>query len=259
MIAHVRSASVIAAPRAGDANPWWGRNGLFALVFTLVPLAFFAVPSLWSETKLHWTGPIWLAALPAIAASFALPRAAAQRRRIDRFLARSFGPLVHGLLLGYAVVLFYYPVYGFGGHRNHHHYLQMGWRDLRQQVQAIEDEVLRETGRRPAIAGLDKHNTTDEMAFYDPRGDGAVDTVSRHLFFPQANTLMYARWFPREAFAGRDLIVVARRRSDLEEAAIAAHATRLGPVRALTARKAGDPVGQYFARVVYGYQPGGKP
>jgi dolichol-phosphate mannosyltransferase len=229
------------------------------LVFTGVPLAVFAIASLWADTKLHWTGPVWLAALPAIAAGFALPRAAGRRRPIDRYLARSFRPLVHGLMLIYAVGLFYYPVYGLAGHRSHHHYLQMGWRDLRAQVQAIEDEVAAETGRRPAIVGLDKHNTADEMAYYDPRGDGATDTASRHLFFADVDTLMYARWFPREAFAGRDLVVVSRRRADVDDPPIAAHATRLGPIRSITARKAGDPVGEYFARVVYGYRPGGPP
>jgi hypothetical protein len=176
--------------------------------------------------------------------------------RLDRLLARSWVPVVHGLMLVYAYGLFYYPVWGVAGVRAHHHYVQMGWRDLRRQVQGIEEDVLRETGRRPSIVGLDKHNTADEMAFYDPRGDGARDTASRHLFYDE-NALMYEYWFPREAFAGHDLIVVARRRNDVEDPRVAAAATRLGPVQALTARKGGVPVGTYYARIVYGYRPPG--
>lgn len=244
--------------RTDDARQLAARKRRFVVVFTFVPLAVFGVTSFWSETKLHWTGPIWLGALPAIAAGFGLEREAALRRPVDRWLARSFGPFAHALMLVYAFGLFYYPVYGLAGIRAHHHYFQMGWRDLRERVQAIEDEVLAQTGHRPAIVGLDKHNTADEMAFYDPRGDGAVDTASRHLFVDD-DALMYGFWFPRAAFDGRDLIVVGRRRSDLDDPRLAEHAKRLGPIRTLTARKDGVAVGEYYARVVYGYRAGGRP
>jgi dolichol-phosphate mannosyltransferase len=228
---------------------WW-----FVVVFTLVPLAAFAVPSFWSATKLHWTGPIWLAGLPMIAASLAPPSAAdAASGAFARVLARTWVPVLHALMVGFAFALFYYPVYGLAGLHRHHVYLQTGWRDLRAQVQGIEDEVLAETGRRPAVVGLDKHNTADEMAYYDPRGDGARDTASRHLFYDE-DALMYEFWFPPQAFDGRDLILVARNRGDLEDARVAGRATRLGPVRTLEPRKHGAPAGRYYARVVYGYR-----
>jgi dolichol-phosphate mannosyltransferase len=162
--------------------------------------------------------------------------------------------MLHLLMLAYAYGLFYYPVWGLAGVRAHHHYLRMGWSELRAQVQRIEDDVTRETGRRPAVVGLDKHNTADEMAFYDPRGDGARDTASRHLFFDE-NALMYEWWFPPAAYAGRDLVVVARNRADVEDERVAARSTRLGPVEALTVRKGGVSLDTYYARVVYGYRP----
>ena len=154
------------------------------------------------------------------------------RPTFARVLARTWVPVLHALMVGFAFALFYYPVYGLAGLHRHHAYLQTGWRDLRAQVQAIEDEVLAETGRRPAVVGLDKHNTADEMAYYDPRGDGARDTASRHLFYDE-DALMYEFWFPPQAFDGRDLILVARSRGDLEDARVAGRATRLGPVRTL--------------------------
>jgi dolichol-phosphate mannosyltransferase len=242
----------LAAQHSSDAAALAERRRRFVLLFTLVPLAVLAAASIRAETKFHWTGPIWLAVLPLLAATMNLPRDGG--RPLDRVLARSWLPLVHALMLFYAYGLFYYPVWGVAGVRAHHHYLEMGWQDLRAQVQGIEDEVLRQTGRRPAVVGLDKHNTADEMAFYDPRGDGAVDTASRHLFYDE-NALMYEYWFPRAAFAGRDLIVVARRRNEVEDPRVAAAATRLGPVQTLTAHKDGVPVGTYYARVVYGYRP----
>ncbi len=42
-------------------------QGLFGLVFTLAPLSVFVTFSLFHQTKPEWTGPIWLAVLPAIA------------------------------------------------------------------------------------------------------------------------------------------------------------------------------------------------
>ncbi len=237
---------------AADAAALARRRRLFVLVFTLVPLLVFAAASIRAETKFHWTGPIWLAVLPTLAATMSRPGLG--EGTLDRLLARSWVPLLHVLILVYAYGLFYYPVWGLAGVRAHHHYLQMGWRDLRRQVQEIEEQVLQETGRRPAIVGLDKHNTADEMAFYDPRGDGARDTASRHLFYDE-KALMYEQWFQRAAFAGQDLIVVAPARDELDDPRIAAAATRLGPIQSLTAHKNGIAVGTYHARVVYGYRP----
>ncbi len=245
-------AQPIAKAQPDDHAVFVGRQRLFVLVFTLVPLAVLAVASVRADTKIHWTGPLWLAVLPGLAATMVLPGPGGAAP--DRLLARSWVPAVHALMLLYAYGLFYYPVWGVAGARAHHHYFEMGWRDLRRQVQGVEDDVLRETGRRPAVVGLDKHNTADEMAFYDPRGDGARDTASRHLFYDE-NAVMYEYWFPREAFAGHDLIVIARRRDDVEDPRVGSAATRLGPVKTLTARKDGVPVGTYYARVVYGYRP----
>ena len=202
-------AGATEAPAAASADELARRRWRFVVVFTFVPLAAFAIPSLWSETKLHWTGPIWLAALPAIAASLPPVADGAPRGILGRILARTWIPLLHALMLGYALVLFYYPVWGLGGIRALPSFVQTPWRTLRAEVQSIEEEVLRETGRRPAVVGLDKHNTADQMTYYDPRGDGALDTASRHLFYDE-DALMYERWFPPRDFVGRDLIVVAR-------------------------------------------------
>lgn len=246
------STTFQAAPANDERTLLAGRRRLFMQVFTLLPLLVFAVSSLRAETKFHWTGPIWLAILPVLAATMARPGLG--EGRLDRLLARGWVPLLQALMLIYAYGLFYYPVWGLAGLRAHHDYLEMGWRDLRGQVQGIEEAVLLETGRRPAVVGLDRHNTADEMAFYDPRGDGARDTASRHLFFNE-NAVMYEFWFPRSAFAGRDLIAVSGWRGNLEDPRLLATATRLGPVQALTARKGGVAVATYHVRVVYGYRP----
>jgi hypothetical protein len=208
------STTFQAAPANDERTLLAGRRRLFMQVFTLLPLLVFAVSSLRAETKFHWTGPIWLAILPVLAATMSRPGLG--EGRLDRLLARGWMPLLQALMLIYAYGLFYYPVWGLAGLRAHHDYLEMGWRDLRATGAGDRGAVLRETGRRPAVVGLDKHNTADEMAFYDPRGDGARDTASRHLFFNE-NAVMYEFWFPRSAFAGRDLIAVSGWRGNVED------------------------------------------
>jgi dolichol-phosphate mannosyltransferase len=250
-------ARTTAPPAAADGSERARRRWKFVVVFTVVPLAAFAVPSLWSETKLHWTGPIWLAALPAIAASVP-PVAEATGGILGRILGRTWIPLLHALMLGYALVLFYYPVWGLAGLRALPSFVQTPWRSLRAEIQSIEDEVLRETGRRPAVVGLDKHNTADQMTYYDPRGDGALDTASRHLFYDE-DALMYERWFPPQDFVGRDLIVVARSRDSIDDPRLGVHATRLGPVRTLALERHGVAAGRFYARVVYGYRAAERP
>jgi len=239
--------------RASPAVSLRGRALHFAVVFTVVPLLPLAVTSLWTETKLHWTGPIWLAALPVIATTMTIA-ADARASRFDRALAASWPHLVHVLLAVYAVGLFYYPVYGLAGIRAHHRYIETGWRDLRAQVQTIEDEVTERTGRRPAVVGLDKHNMADQMAFYDPRGDGPRDTASRNIVM-DADALMYGFWFAPQDFTGRHLIVVACDRGAVEDPALARQAERVGEVRTLAVRKGGVHTRDCYARVLYGFMP----
>src|SRR5262249_11138356 len=58
-----RKALLVASRRQRDRRP------LFAAVFTLVPLAVFVAFSLSHQVKLNWTGPLWLAVVPALAAA----------------------------------------------------------------------------------------------------------------------------------------------------------------------------------------------
>nr|MBN2277792.1 glycosyltransferase family 39 protein [candidate division Zixibacteria bacterium] len=44
-----------------------GRNRLFLMIYTLIPLAVFIIFSLHSQLKLNWTEPVWIAALPLVA------------------------------------------------------------------------------------------------------------------------------------------------------------------------------------------------
>lgn len=229
----------------------------FCWVFTLVPLAPLAVTSLWTESKFHWTGPIWLAALPLLAATMTAEAShlgAAAPARMQRVVARGWRPVVGLLMALYALPMLYYAVHGVAGHYNHHRYLETNWRELRLKVQAIEDTVARDTGRRPAVIGLDRHDIANLMAFYDPRGDGPLDTAARNIVFDEP-AHMYEFWFRPADFAGRDLLLVACSRDQIEDPRLAPQAERLDPIQVIPLQRRGVHTRDCFARVLSGFRP----
>jgi dolichol-phosphate mannosyltransferase len=238
----------------GIVGAAWGfvrasRRQRFGLVFTLVPLSIFVLSSLWNETKLNWTGPVWLAALPFMAASL-IPPSAESADRVAIGWTRPWKVTVLALLLFYGALL-HYDVWGLPGVPEPISHLGKSWRDLSGQVQEMEAEVHRRTGQEPLVVGMDKYNLASELAFYAPAGDGARRTASHHLFGRQG--LMYGFWFPPQQQVGKSLILVAKDQETLEEPGLRLALERLEPVRELRVGTT-DTTTQYFVRVGHGYQ-----
>ncbi|MGH7378532.1 MAG: glycosyltransferase family 39 protein, partial [Candidatus Methylomirabilales bacterium] len=132
------------------------RGRTFVWVFTLLPLAVFAWASLRNETKLNWTGPLWLGALPAIALSLSGSEGSPGRRWIAA-VDRLWKPMLVALLPAYGAAL-HFPVLGLPGVPYPENYYGMSWRDLGRQVEAIELEVIQRTGAEPLMVGMDKYH-----------------------------------------------------------------------------------------------------
>jgi dolichol-phosphate mannosyltransferase len=218
------------------------------LVFTLVPLAVFVLASLRSETKLQWTGPPWIAGLPAIALGM-IPGTG----RAERWLAALWRPAIPAVLALYGAALFI-PSLGAPGLSFPMNYYTMSWHDLGRQIEQIELEVIRQTGQEPLIIGLDKYHLSSELAFYDPTLDGAHETAGINLF--DRTSLMYARWFPAAAQEGKSLVLVSPDRKDMTREDVLQRVERLEPVRELIVRRGNSVVGHYYARVGHGYRTG---
>lgn len=221
----------------------------FSLVFTFVPLAVFTLASFASETKLQWTGPLWLAALPVIATTLIPRRGPIERPRAFE-ITRLWKPAMLALLVGYGAVL-HLPVLGLPGVRTPATNFTNGWRELGREVEAIEHAVARQTGEEPLIVGMDKYNLASLVAFYDPDRDGAGETTGRHLFGKQS--LMYAFWLQPRDGEGKNLVLLADEPEDLTSEAVVARADRLDPVQEIDVESlSANPV-RYFVRVAYGY------
>lgn len=243
----------------GVAAVAWGlsrssRGRRFGFVFTLVPLSVFVLSSLRNETKLNWTGPVWLAALPFMAASVfpAVPVAPGWiRGRLQRL-----GKLtVLALMLFYGALL-HYDVLGLPGVPEPIGPLGRNWRELGRRVEEIEAEVRERAGQTPLIVGMDRYNLASVLAFYAASGNGASKTTTANLFGRQG--LMYDFWFPPDKQLGKSLVLVSKDPRALEVSRLRRFVESLEPVRELRVGKHDATGAPYFLRVAHGYRGAGE-
>jgi dolichol-phosphate mannosyltransferase len=247
----VAAALLCSKPAAAGSggNP---RQRLFLNMAILIPLSVFAVFSLRHEVKLDWTGAPWVAALPVMAAGMIPAGTALSGPRA--WIRAAWTPTLVTMLLIYGAGLQYLtlglPGLGYGRHIE---LVPVGWRDLSGRISQIAAQVRRETGVDPLIVGMDRYAIASELAFYGARQTGSpVTTSSAHLF--GGIGLMYERWTPPQAQAGRTLLLVAWDPLDLTGKAIESRAERWGPVEDDVLTRDGQVVRHYYHRVAYNYR-----
>jgi dolichol-phosphate mannosyltransferase len=242
-----RSRRVVLAPE-GDLEA--RRRLLFMVVFTATPLLVFLIFSFSHQVKLDWTGPVWLAILPAISATIFQ---AARLSRFDAAMQSLWGPTFVGTLAIYAVFL-HYLVLGlpFVGHPGNIRTLPVAWDEFGRQVGLIRQTVEKETGQNVLLAGMDKYFVASEVAFYDRQGGDAVHrSVGAGPF--GNDSLMYGYWFKPSEMQGRTIILVGVKRSDVEQAELGRYFGKLTDIRTQNVMKNGAFIGQFFYRIGYGY------
>ncbi len=227
---------------AGERRAW-----LFCLVFTMVPLSVFCLSSLRNQTKINWTGPVWLAALPAMAASMVV---ASEAGRVARIIERSWRPVGLVLVILYGLGL-HWPVLSLAGFAPPANYYGMNWEQLGREVEEIEEDLIRTTGNEPVMVGMDKYHIASEIAFYDPALDGAWETTGKGIF--GRGSLMYDRWFPKEKVEGKSLVLVSPTREGLRPELVRPHVKELELVRELPIHRLGKVVGRYYVQIAHGY------
>jgi dolichol-phosphate mannosyltransferase len=244
----------------GVAGVAWGLSRSspgqrFGLVFTLVPLSVFVLSSLRHETKFNWTGPVWLVALPFMAASL-FPAAPVAPGWLPGRLQRLGKLTVLALMLFYGALL-HYGVLGLPGVPEPIGHLGRNWRELGRRVEEIEAKVRERTGQTPLVVGMDKYNLASVLAFYAASGDGSRKTTTGNLFGRQG--LMYDFWFPPDKQIGKSLILVSTDPRALEASRLGRFVDGLEPVHELRVERH-DVIGaQYFLRVAHGYRGPGEP
>ena len=248
---------LIAAVRALRPRAWKGlpaaevglssaRARLFMLCYTIVPLSVFAASSLRNSPRVNWTGPIWLAVLPAIGLALSPTMLS---RRAFRFCSGGILACmaIYGALLAFIVAGL--P----GAPAGQDLSLYSAWREFGTTVERIEDNLAQEIGGQPMVVGMHRYSIASELAFYDDDRDGMEEMTGPHLF--GRKSLMWAYWRTPEEVSGKTLLLVdfdegALRKKELEE-----QFSSLGAVRKEAIRKHGRVVSYFYHRVGYGYEP----
>src|ERR1043166_267596 len=227
------------------------RPHLWAVVFTLAPLSVFVVHSLFSHSKMNWTAPIWLAAIPFVAWDM-VARSGEGGSSMIQFSRRLWMPTVIALVLIIGASFCYISVGLPGAGLMTGERLFGEWRLLAERVGTIEKLVKIETGSEPIIVGMDKNFISSELSFYSSvHSDGPKNIGASHLV--GGESLMWAFWLPRSAAIGRNLLMIDLNRNKLLKPALADYFEKIGEVRTETLEKYGRVVGRIYWRAGYGY------
>ncbi len=224
---------------------------LFEAVFTLAPLSVFVLFSLRHEVRLSWTGPVWLAVLPAIAGSMATARPA-DDNRFEAGCRRPWAITLAATSLAFGGFFHYLAIGLPGVGIDNRMTLPLAWEEIGRDVQLRVESLKRELGVEPLVVGMDKYAMASELAFYRRGGAKAVEqTCGQHLF--GGNALMYFFWFDPEEQAGRVLLLVGLDRKNVDRRNLPWW-SRLGPIEERTIRRHGKDL-RYFCRLADQYRP----
>jgi dolichol-phosphate mannosyltransferase len=222
------------------------RVRLFCQVFTLVPLAMFVIFSITHRVKLNWTGPLWLAVIPAVAAHLAAAPSILTRRAWMTTVALAC--VIYPAFLGY--LSFGLPGLGYSAKME---LLPVGWSEMGFAIERLKREVQEQTQTPTVVVGMDRNFIASEAAFYALDQAAAVrETTGSHLF--GQNSLMFEFWTAPPSLEGATLLLVSFQRQELDRAAIRKRCLRLGPITEHPIIRNGKPVSRYFTSVATGYR-----
>ena len=237
-------------PSSDPGHTVRARQRRFVLLFTIVPLTVFVIFSLRHHTKLNWTGPTWLAVLPAVAWMMT-QSATPLNGRVIAFVRRLWMPTIMTVVVLYGALL-HYLVLGLPGIPYPALIADIaGWKDLQRQIAAVENQIAERTNQRPLVVGMDRYNIASELAFYG-YPDGSRRTAGRHLFGEAS--LMYRYWFPEPEQDGKTMALVARQEGQLISSEVVSRFDSLGTVTKVPVRWNGRVVRTYYCRVGLGYR-----
>lgn len=127
----------------------------------------------------------------------------------------------------------------------------VGWRDLGRQINAMADDIRRETGMDPVIVGMDRYMLASQLTFYAPDHARSVkETSSRNLLGQEG--LMYGRWASSLAVGDRTLLLVAWDPNDLSDELIAPYVATLGPLKEGQLTREGAEIRDFHYRIARG-------
>jgi dolichol-phosphate mannosyltransferase len=229
------------------------RQYLFMATFTLVPLVIFIIHSLQGQPKLNWTGPVWLAILPLVAARMAgIGDFLWQRPNVA--FSRSWIVTISALLIFYAAG-FSYMVAGMPGLGNRVGLkLPIAWRAYGVRLDEIKSRLESTTHSEPVIIGADKYWLASEARFYTSDKNDTVPEVGADNLVG-GYSLMWNFWVPPRTIAGRDALLVSLSRNHLDHSRVTERFTQLGDITREVLSNSWGETGHFYWRIGYDYKP----
>ena len=225
------------------------RRILFARIFTLLPLSVFCLFSITHKVKLNWTGPIWLAVLPCVAASLSLlshsPRS---------FLRTAWAVTVGVLFATYTLFLTYLTrgLPGIGYAKNIE-VLPVGWSEMGRALEEKKSALKAGHDRDVFVVGLDRNFIASEAAFYhSDHPESVAHTTGSHLFGGRA--LMYEFWFSDKIPDGADMLLVSFDKAKLTQRAVRDRCRSLGDIEETWLIRDGKRIRPFYTRPAFGYR-----
>ena len=228
------------------------RQYLWAVTFTIAPLSVFVAYSFLNTPKLNWTAPVWLAAIPLLAADMA-PSSVNGKGAWAKLSQRLWKPTIIALVFILSGS-FYYIALGLPGAGPMSPERLFGeWRELADKVAKVRTTVEATSGSKPIIVGMDKNFISSELSFYNSiDSDGPYNTGGAHLFGQRS--LMWAIWFPKSAAVGKDLLMIDFDRKRLMASSLTRYFTTLSDVSSESLENNGRVVGYFYWRVGHSYR-----
>ncbi len=244
--------------KARTATVGWttdtGRDILFALIACGLPLSVFVIHSLVNQTKLNWTGPVWLAILPWVADAMVV-QPANVGVWLSGHLRKVWRVTIAALVMFYPLGLIWILIGAPGQPAKLWYKLPIAWDEFGEAVEQVETRVADETGQRPLIAGMDNYWIASEGSFYDESpSDQRTEFTGRNVIGRTA--VMWGRWFDPDSLDKRTVILMGFLTSDVTQPAVARSFADLGPVREQTLSKRGRAIGKFYWRLAANPIPG---
>lgn len=229
------------------------RISYFIPIFTLIPLSVFIAFSLLRGTKLNWTGPLWLAVLPAMSA--AVVSVTERVQACAHSIRRAWVPTVAVCLVSYGLLLNYLllgiPGVGYAVSLPN---APVAWSEFGREAADLELEVMQATGNEPLMIGLDTYDIASELAFYGG-SNGTENSVGRGVL--GRRSLMYDYWHRSEPLRGRPAVMFAFKRSRIADPELSKHFRTIGEPVERVVIKNGKAAGTFYYRVGYEFKGAG--
>lgn len=241
--------ALLADGGGGVAGSHEQRRRLFIRVFGGGPLVIFMLLSMSGSPKFHWTGPVWLVVLPAMAWMMGQ----ADLKGLARRVQNGWKPTVVASMFLYALLL-HYVVLGIPGVPYHFFTEHYFWRQTTQEIEQVVEAVQRNTGKKPLVVGMSKWSVASALAFYDSKED-RMDIRSRNLFGDSGS--MYDFWYPAELPTDRPVILVGMSQEQVERNRqghdLGQMLVEPGPVEYRTIVRDDKPLRKVYYRIAQGY------